>query len=237
MGLGILDTNKLSHVPGTVLLDEEAGHTESQTANLKHGTGKDANIILAPQPSEDPNDPLNWSALKKEYVLAILLFGSIINAATQVEFLLSHFSERSSRFQGPLLAAGLVTIAIDFNKTITQIAQISGYYLLVCGGTGPFISAFATKWGKRPIFFFSSFFGVLGTIVGCAATGYNSLLAARIITGFSTSAYESVIMAAVGDLYFVHQRGIRVSVVNFVLAAISNGYLFPIKSSLILVSL
>ena len=85
MGLGILEDNKLPHVPGTVLLDELAGHTEAQTANLKHGTGKDAHIILAPQPSEDPNDPLNWSAFQKEFVLIILCFGSIVNAATQVK--------------------------------------------------------------------------------------------------------------------------------------------------------
>lgn len=84
MGIGILDDNKLSHVPGTVLLDEQAGHSEEQTRNLKHGTGKDSNIILAPQPSEDPNDPLNWSPFMKDFVLAVLCFGSIINAATQV---------------------------------------------------------------------------------------------------------------------------------------------------------
>jgi hypothetical protein len=84
MGLGILDDDKLPHVPGTVPLDEVAGHTENQTADLKHATGKDSNIILAPQPSEDPNDPLNWSHLEKDFVLAILCFGTIINAATQV---------------------------------------------------------------------------------------------------------------------------------------------------------
>ena len=84
MGLGVLEDHKISHVPGTVLLDEVAGHSESQTTNLKHGTGKNAHIILAPQPSEDPNDPLNWSPLRKDIVLAILCFGAIINAATQV---------------------------------------------------------------------------------------------------------------------------------------------------------
>jgi hypothetical protein len=84
MGLGILDDNKLNHVPGTVLLDEEAGHSEEQTRDLKHATGKDAHIILAPQPSEDPNDPLNWSHFRKDIVLAILCFGAIIHAATQV---------------------------------------------------------------------------------------------------------------------------------------------------------
>ena len=84
MGLGIVDDHNLSHVPGTVLLDELAGHTEEQTSNLKHGTGKDSHIILAPQPSEDPNDPLNWPQMRKDLSLAILCFGAIINAATQV---------------------------------------------------------------------------------------------------------------------------------------------------------
>jgi hypothetical protein len=120
MGLGIVDDHNLSHVPGTVLLDEEAGHTEDQTSNLKHGSGNDSHIILAPQPSEDPNDPLNWPQMRKDLSLAILCFGAIINAATQ----------------GPLLSAGTVTIAIDFGTTITAVAQLSGYYLLVVGATG-----------------------------------------------------------------------------------------------------
>ena len=100
MGLGILDTDKLAHVPGTVLLDEEAGHTESQTSNLKHATGKDSHIILAPQPSEDPNDPLNWSSVKKDIVLSILLFGAIINAATQVKKQSLCFSPVQADFSG-----------------------------------------------------------------------------------------------------------------------------------------
>jgi hypothetical protein len=84
MGLGILDDTKLAHVPGTVFLDEEAGHTEDQTANLKHGTGTDAHIILAPQPSEDPNDPLNWPRFQKDLALFVLCLGAIVNAACQV---------------------------------------------------------------------------------------------------------------------------------------------------------
>jgi hypothetical protein len=84
MGLGILDDHKLPHVPGTVILDEEAGHTENQTQNLKHGEGKDAHIILAPQPSEDPNDPLNWPRFRKDVALFVLGLGAIVNAACQV---------------------------------------------------------------------------------------------------------------------------------------------------------
>lgn len=50
----------MEHVPGTVLLDDHSAHAEDVARGLKHGTGRDAHIVLSPQPSEDPNDPLNW---------------------------------------------------------------------------------------------------------------------------------------------------------------------------------
>lgn len=84
MALGILEPKTNVHVPGTILLNEQAAHSESQTQALKHGRGKNSSIILAPQPSEDPNDPLNWSTFQKHLVLGILCLGSIVNAAVQV---------------------------------------------------------------------------------------------------------------------------------------------------------
>jgi hypothetical protein len=112
--------HKLPHVPGTVLLNDEAAHTEQITGGLKHGTGRDAHIVLAPQPSEDPNDPLNWSAWKKELCLVILVYGAMLNAATI----------------GPLLNSSIVVIATDLNRSITDIVVISGYNLLAVGCTG-----------------------------------------------------------------------------------------------------
>ena len=50
----------MEHVPGTVLLDDQSAHAEDVAGGLKHGTGRDTHIVLSPQPSEDPNDPLNW---------------------------------------------------------------------------------------------------------------------------------------------------------------------------------
>ncbi len=32
---------------------------------LKHGTGRYKDVILVPQPSDDPNDPLNVSLLRR----------------------------------------------------------------------------------------------------------------------------------------------------------------------------
>ena len=88
MGLGVLEANTTAHVPGTVLLDQTAAHSEHQTGRLKHGTGRNSNIVLAPQPSEDPNDPLNWSWAKKHLVLGVIFFGVIVIGVVPVSNLL-----------------------------------------------------------------------------------------------------------------------------------------------------
>ena len=51
------DRSNLQNVPGTVLLNDAAAHADDAVRELKHGTGKNAHIVLSPQPSEDPNDP------------------------------------------------------------------------------------------------------------------------------------------------------------------------------------
>ncbi|TVY25643.1 Protein HOL1, partial [Lachnellula hyalina] len=203
---GILEDRHLPHVPGTVILDEKVAHSEGVTAGLRHGTGKNADVVLVPQPSEDPNDPLNWSPTKKLTCVVILGLGTCLNAATI----------------GPLLNAGLFTISMDFGVPLGHITLISGYQLLVAGGSGPFYSAFSRKFGKRPCFIASSLFGLIGSIIGSATSNYNGLLAARIIQGLAISAYESLIISVIGDLYFVHERGRYTSGIQFLLGGISN---------------
>lgn len=44
--------------------------------NLK--TTKDGNVVLIPQPSDDPEDPLNWSQWKKNAVFLSLLPGCFL---------------------------------------------------------------------------------------------------------------------------------------------------------------
>ena len=47
-------------VPGTVhFVDLD------QTLNVKHNG--DSDLVLIPQPSDDPNDPLRWSQKKKKF--------------------------------------------------------------------------------------------------------------------------------------------------------------------------
>lgn len=110
----------------------------------------------------------------------------------------------------------------EINTALTTVVLVSGYNLLAAGCIGPFVSAFSRKYGKRPVFLVSTLFDIIGTAVGESKISYKYLLAARIIQGFSTSAFESLIVATVGDMYFVHQRGLRIAIINFVLNSASS---------------
>lgn len=125
-------------------------------------------------------------------------------------------------YQGPFLNASYESIAEILGLPLTTVVLVSGYNLLAAGLIGPWVAAFSTKFGKRPVFLASTLLCIIGTAVGEAQIGYNYLLAARVIQGFSTSAFESLIVASVGDLYFLHERGKRVAFINFILNACSG---------------
>lgn len=76
MAFGILEPKGGEQVPGTVALDEIAMQSGFANRNMKLGRGKNATTILEPQPSEDPNDPLNWSQTKKYLTLLQVLLGT-----------------------------------------------------------------------------------------------------------------------------------------------------------------
>lgn len=62
---------EIGHETDVVLLDTGAAHLEKgQIGNLK--LAKDGHTVLIPQPTSDPNDPLNWSWTRKHLMLAII---------------------------------------------------------------------------------------------------------------------------------------------------------------------
>ena len=204
--LGILEDRKLQHVPGTVILEEDAAHSSAVTGALKHGTGRNANLVLIPQPSNDPNDPLNWPQSKKLTVLGITSFGCILYAAVV----------------SAMLNPAFFTMSLELNTTIPALILTTGYQTLVVGVTGPLFNALARKYGKRPIFIFGSVICLIANIIGSCVNSYTGVMVSRVIQGFSIAPYESLIFTLLSDLFFVHERGLYASWINFLLAGISN---------------
>jgi hypothetical protein len=61
MPLWVLEPKSDEKVPGTVYVARDTEVSAAKTAHLKTGTGRHEGIILVPQPSDSPNDPLSMA--------------------------------------------------------------------------------------------------------------------------------------------------------------------------------
>ncbi|EJD08431.1 MFS general substrate transporter [Fomitiporia mediterranea MF3/22] len=229
MAFGILEDKTVGlQVPGTVVLSEEEVldtdiNRPVDNIHLKRSTC-DKDIILNPQPSDDPKDPLNWPRWKKEcqfwsLCLAAGLAGSVPH----------------------LLNAGFKDIATEWGVPVNAVAETSADLSLASGIFTLVQGSLAIKFGRRPVFLFASacqfftctslssvfimvlcmnlldFFNICGSIGVWAATSTNitSLKLARVFQGFGMAPYFALAAASIGDIFFVHERGKRVAIWNF----------------------
>ena len=157
----------------------------------------------------------NWPLWKRDLIIAILSLLSVIAATLS-----------------PLLAANTVSLAIHFERSLTDMALLTGYHLLGVGIAGFLFVPSARIWGKRHLY-------ILGTVVvifscvwgGATGPHYASFLWARIFQGVGLAPFEALVNASVGDLYHVHERGVRMALSN--LALFGGAFLTPVFVGLI----
>ncbi|RDL36610.1 MFS general substrate transporter [Venustampulla echinocandica] len=211
MGLGILDPRRPTEVPGTTrYFDDLEGLEGATSTSTSAQVKRDNGIILVPQPSDDPNDPLNWPLWKRDLILLLLSIVSIF--ATSL---------------GPILAANTISLSVFFSVKFTKVAILTGWFLFGVGIAAIWFVPSARIWGKRHLF-------LLGTITlifssawaGAAGHSYGSLAGARFIQGIGAAPFETLVNAVVGDMYFVHQRGKRMALTN--LAVFGGAFFTPI---------
>jgi hypothetical protein len=105
---------------------------------------------------------------------------------------------------------------------LTFGSLLTGYNLYATGAMGFFILAIAHKNRKQLPFVFLKSLAFARTLWGGFATSYNSLLGAHIIQGLSIAMYESIKFSIIGNLYFIHERGVRVVVTTPCIVGIAN---------------
>ncbi|OQD70091.1 hypothetical protein PENDEC_c027G00485 [Penicillium decumbens] len=212
MGLGVLDT-KTEQVPGTSdIYEQDHGSSDqiTDTAPVKYDRSGKIPTILVPQPSDDPNDPLNWPLWRRDLILAILSFVTVLCTTLS-----------------SIMAANTVTIADYENITFEAAALLTGYHLCGVGVAGILIVPTAHVWGKRHLFLLGHVLMIVSCVwAGASGTNKNSLLWARIFQGVALAPFEALVNPCVGDLYFVHERGKRMAVSN--VALFGAAFLTPV---------
>lgn len=176
---------------------------------LKHATGRLSHVVLVPQPTDSPNDPLNWPLWKKDLILLIVGFSAAVVGAF-----------------GPMLSPGFVQIAAELGISVNTLAQSTSWLILTIGLSLFLANPLAKVYGKRPIYIVAIAIMFAGSVWGACAADYNSFLASRIVSGFGMAPYEVLVQCTIGDLYFIHQRATRIAVWNlFLLTGIAGGAL------------
>lgn len=188
------------------MTDDQAHVSDLRTEDFdigSKGLKRQGDIILQPQPSGSPNDPLNWSPQWKESIMLILAFSSGVTTAL-----------------GPMVTPGIPVLAKKYNVSLDMAASlIIGFLAFWIGFTTFFTAAGANIWGKRPFFIISTLV-LLGTnIWGYFTTSFTSLAVMRVIQGMASAPLETLVTSTVSDMYFVHQRGTRISIWGCMLAS------------------
>ena len=193
--------------PTTQIVDvERAGETQGyilDEAKLREQLGLGANAVLKksngkvliPQPTDNPDDPLNWSTWKKLAILVVLS----VNAAT-------------ADYSAATGASALLPQAQQWHispNTVNHATAGNTFMLGVGGLATVWLSAWA---GRLPVLFW---FGCLsaGTAAwAAAAKSFESYMAARILNGFFSVAAAGGGLMWIKDVWFFHEHPRKINI-------------------------
>ncbi|KAL4994930.1 major facilitator superfamily domain-containing protein [Aspergillus recurvatus] len=184
--------------PGTVTIED-----------LYHG--QEAVIVLKPTPSEDPNDPLNWSKFRKAVNFALASFYTLatfvlLDIATVIWVQLN-------------AELGISWSNLNNSFAVNLAGLALGCILIV---------PVAIKYGRRSTYILSSAVQLATAIWQAKMNTTAELLAINAINGFAGAVSEALVQMTIVDIFFVHQRATANSFYNFMVN--TGAYLAPVAA-------
>ncbi|KAJ3998081.1 MFS general substrate transporter [Lentinula boryana] len=173
----------------------------------KHG------VPLSPQPSDDPEDPLNWPGLYRAF---ILLQVSVLSALGTYNTAIINpaYNQLSAEFDVSIVTA-------SYQTTVT----------IAVNGLGPFLFIpFAHVYGRRPVYLVTTLIGALSAL-GCAyAHNFGQLVGLRILNGIFPVG-TALGVATANDLFCLHERGRALGI--YTVLSTTGAHFAPIPGGLI----
>ncbi|KAM0801443.1 major facilitator superfamily domain-containing protein [Usnea florida] len=184
-------------VPGTVHLIDIEG-----ILRAKHASGGQKDVVLIPAPSDDPDDPLNWSARRKLMSTAsVSLYTFSIGTASAAIY------------------SVLVPIAESTGLTLNDLNVGTGYMILMFGLGCLFWQPLALQYGKRPVYLITML-ATTAILIWVPYTNTNGQwIASKLLQGFFGAPLESLCEISLTDIayYFMHERGTYIALYGFFL--------------------
>jgi MFS family permease len=155
--------------------------TEFPPGTVRLSDSAESHIVLAPQPTSDPNDPLNWSTKRKTIQIALLSFYGI--------------------FVYALLTTSVVLWSAINEELGFSYDQLNNSYGVSAAtlsiGCIMFVP-FALRFGRRPIYLLTSLLMFATNIWAAKQKSLGDLYGTNVILGLAGSVNETLYQMTVG---------------------------------------
>jgi hypothetical protein len=156
-------------------------------------TGKYAGVELAPQPSDDPDDPLNWAPWRRELNYAVLLLCVVWASTQKTAFIGLH-----------------ADFTRGFKVSYTTAAALTGAPLMLSALSGLLALTVSRLWGRRPVYLACATAMFVGSIWAVNDRGsFGQLMAARMFQGLGWGAFDTIVVTSLQDTFFVSPLSTR----------------------------
>ncbi|SCV99556.1 LAFE_0A05754g1_1 [Lachancea fermentati] len=147
-------------------------------------------VILIPQPSDSPNDPLNWSKLRKFGHFGLMSFITAFTAATSND-------------------AGAAQDSLNEIYGISYDAMNTGAGVLFLGigWATLFLAPLANLYGRKITYIICITLGLFGALWFALAKRTSDTIWSQLFVGISESCAEAQVQLSLSDIYFQHQLG------------------------------
>ncbi|KAK8091187.1 hypothetical protein PG994_000692 [Apiospora phragmitis] len=177
--------------------------------SIKYGTGRFSRVELIPQPSDDPEDPLNWPMWRKNLNYLALVYMTALIGVMKTIFV---------SVNGP--------IAIRNGVSYTAAVALTGVPLMISAFTGALSLVVAKLYGKRPVYLVATAFIWIGVVWGSQVVdSFGQNMASRVFQGIGWGAFETLVLGSLQDTFFEHELEPRIIISNVISYQILNAFL------------
>ena len=186
-------------------------HTEAKSTALKLDR---YGLPLVPQPSDDPDDPLNWPKWQRIYIALLV---SALGFVAQLG--------------SALINPAFVQMSKDLHITVEQASYCTTVFILFGGVLSMFVVPFANVYGRRTMYLVFTLIGAAGAFASAGAPTYGGVIAGRVFNGIGGSVPLGLGAATICDLFTQGERGLWMGV--YTLSVTNGPHVAPIAGGYI----
>ncbi|KAA8913487.1 putative MFS transporter [Sphaerosporella brunnea] len=180
------DALNIDIIPGTEVMAQVAG---------LHLVENESHDVLVPQPSSNPDDPLNWNPFWKGITMATMISTAFLQAF------------------GPLAIAPQAPAYMkEWDRSLADVLRFTGVCILVLGFSNFIWVPLSTTFGRRWALILAAIVSFVACIWRATANSYNHFLGACILHGIGAGPAETIPPVLIADVKLLKDRGFWMNV-------------------------